>query len=155
MAKLKHFSVVLPLLGKWSNLTSIFQLGWNHQLVLLKDLKMIFYCFIMGVIKKYTLSLHGRFVNGLWKFQLQIVFCVANRPLSLILSYLNNFVNVLKNTSNQRSRSLNFIWFRSSIAVLKKKYISIEEFTLRRRLLMPISSRCWFQIILYFHPLFR
>ena len=28
---LKHF-LFLPLPGKWSNLTNIFQTGWNHQL---------------------------------------------------------------------------------------------------------------------------
>ena len=27
------YSFVHPYLGKWSNLTNIFQMGWNHQLV--------------------------------------------------------------------------------------------------------------------------
>ena len=26
-----------PYLGKWSNLTNIFQMGWNHQLVIILD----------------------------------------------------------------------------------------------------------------------
>ena len=34
-----HFFIFFyPYLGKWSNLTSIFQMGWNHQLV--KDLSL-------------------------------------------------------------------------------------------------------------------
>ena len=28
----KHFFYVQPHLGKWSNWTNIFQMGWNHQL---------------------------------------------------------------------------------------------------------------------------
>ena len=27
----KHFFIFIPYLGKWSNLTHIFQMGWNHQ----------------------------------------------------------------------------------------------------------------------------
>ena len=28
------FFIFIPILGKWSNLTNIFQMGWNHQLVI-------------------------------------------------------------------------------------------------------------------------
>ena len=28
----KYFFYVHPYLGKWSNMTNIFQMGWNHQL---------------------------------------------------------------------------------------------------------------------------
>ena len=30
---LQRFFIFTPYLGKWSNLTHIFQMGWNHQLV--------------------------------------------------------------------------------------------------------------------------
>ena len=33
---LKHFLFSPRTLGKWSNLTNIFQMGWNHQLVFLR-----------------------------------------------------------------------------------------------------------------------
>ncbi len=28
----KHFFIFPPYLGKWSNFTNIFEMGWNHQL---------------------------------------------------------------------------------------------------------------------------
>ena len=29
---------VYPYLGKWSNLTSVLQMGWNHQLLLMEEI---------------------------------------------------------------------------------------------------------------------
>ena len=37
----KHFNVH-PYLGKWSNLTNIFQMGWNRQLVILSKSRWMF-----------------------------------------------------------------------------------------------------------------
>ena len=36
--QLKHFLFLPRSLGKWSNLTNIFQMGWNHQLVMVLKL---------------------------------------------------------------------------------------------------------------------
>ena len=33
----KCFFLFHPYLGKWSNLTNIFQMGWNHQLVIMGE----------------------------------------------------------------------------------------------------------------------
>ena len=52
-------------MGKWSNLTNIFQLGWNHQLVNIVAPNLFFYVddrilykhTLLFVIKKYELVL--------------------------------------------------------------------------------------------------
>ncbi len=60
----KHFNIlyVHPYLGKSSNLTNIFQMGWNHQLDVYNILTVVFIC--VGVqwnLLKYALKLWPKF----------------------------------------------------------------------------------------------
>ena len=50
-----------PYLGKWSNLTSIFQRGWNHQLVLLMVQKS---CICIGCKGKYPIHYRVSYMSA-------------------------------------------------------------------------------------------
>ena len=68
------FIYVHPNLGKWSSLTDIFQMGWNHQLVMLfkyecivMDLHQIIVKWIYTLFK-LRIGIHVDYVGLIWIF---------------------------------------------------------------------------------------
>ena len=50
--QLKYFLFSLRTLGKWSNLTNIFQMGWNHQLEKLWNIDVLFNWFTTSYVNE-------------------------------------------------------------------------------------------------------